>query len=429
MISTQEPKCNTPIALNFSAKDICSETGRSFSSKFDFCRKLSRGTPPSDVDIVIVGAGIHGCGILAQLVADPAIGSKKIALIGDDEQLCGKFLHSIKDTGQAVLRSPYEHQLAPDGLIQMIDFARLYWDCLSSREQNQVKISLESARSLVPIDVFQGHVNYVCAALQLRRFAYRGRVTGISHLERTNHFIVFLSDSIQVRAKKVVLASGAVPRKQHADVNLVNEKEIAVIGAGLSAAQFVIDTANEGLTVYWNPKSKIEFQCSDVPHMYFRHEGITSFQAQSIAERKKTLRRASQSTIIPELRENLVNLIAGKKLQFVSGKDIEVFTKKGMKLKSFDGYLPDCSLLNYLNLDLTKFSDKTLECDFMPGLFVTGWLAQNNLGPAAKNIDGVRICYERIRAPLLELPDAKRVNVTPFPKSYIKGTLANTTSR
>lgn len=429
MISTQQPKCNAPIVLNFSFKDISSDTGRSFASKFDFYRKLSLDSPPSDVDVVIVGAGIHGLGILAQLAADPKLGSKKIALIGDDEQLCGKFLKSIKDTGQAVLRSPYEHQLAPDGLIQMLDFARLYWDFLSAREQKQIKISLESARSLVPIDVFQGHVNYVCAALQLGRFAYRGRVTGISPTKRANNFIVSLNDKIQIKAKKVVLATGARPRKQVLDVSLLNEKEVAVIGAGLSAAQFVIDSARVGLTVYWNPKSTIEFQCSDVPHMYFRHEGITSFQAQSTEERKKTLRKASQSTIMPELKEPLERLVVDKKLQFANGNKIKVLAERGVKVKSFDGYVPECSLLNNLSLDLTKFSDKTLDCDFMPGLFVTGWLAQHNLGPAAKNIDGVRICYERMRVPLLELKESHGSNVTPFPKSYIKGTSANKSSR
>jgi len=425
MISNKEAKCNSSIRLEFNASDVSSDVGRSFATKFDASRQLSTSPIPEFADIAIIGAGIHGFGMLVQLLNDRELGAKKVVLIGDDDELCGRFLNSIKSTGQTVLRSPYEHQLAPDGFIQMLDFARLYSDSLSLSEKKQIKISLMSARSIVPLDVFQGHINYLSSACELRKHAFQGRVTYIHFNHRSKNYVISVNGQNPVKAKKLILATGAVSRLRDAPISFTIKDKIAVSGAGLSAAQFVIDAAKAGLTVYWDPKTTLEFQCSDVPHKYFRHEGITAFQSLSHSDRLSSLRQATQSSIMPELKEPLTNLVNQQKLHFVDQIKIKEFKANSVRVKEFSGYSPECTLLNRMEIDLSQFSDEALECSDLRGLFISGWLALRNVGPAAKNIDGVRICYERIRASLFDLNPTRQSNVMSFPKSYIKGTSPN----
>ena len=402
-----EPLCNSPIKLDYRYEDLFSARHRQeFIGDRQARRLKEHGESGRDFDVAVIGGGIHGFGLLAQLLARMRNNTKEIRLIENKEYLCSGFLDSIDALRQTVLRSPYEHQLAPDGITQLLDFARLHINSLNIAERRHVQLALASCRSIVPLDVFEGHINHLAKVLAISDYCERDKILAVE--PRNGEFLLRTQAGKSFRAERIVFATGAKPRSQRSEHNWDLESwkpqhgKLIVDGGGVTAAHAIVMLAERYDEVEWRIGSDLVFQCSDVPHMYFRTEGLSRFRGLDPAHRQTELRRALRSTVMPEYAVVLRKLAEKGKLRILR-RETAIPDQQADRFSSM-GYIPDDCIKRVLSVcdsngDMA-INDKTLEVIQIPGAYVSGWAAMSSAGPAAKNIDGVRICAERILAGL-----------------------------
>ena len=398
-----EPLCNSPIRLEYNHEDLFSARRRRIFLADRHARKIwNRNPSDQDVDILVIGGGIHGFGLVAELAARMGNDRIRIRLVDDQEYLCQRFLESIDGLRQTVLRSPYEHQLAPDGITQMIDFARLHMDGLDVAERRHVHHALASCRSIVPLDVFEGHINHLSRVLALADLCERDKI--LSALPKDGEFVVRTFAGRQFRSEKIIFATGAKPRGMRrqgvGDLEIwkPRHRKLVVEGGGVTAAHVVLTLERLYEEIEWRIGSSLVFQCSDVPHMYFRTEGLARFRSLNSENRQLELRRALKSSVMPEYATEIHKLVECGKLRIPEG-ETWIPDQQSDRYISMGFEANDC-IKRILpigeNNEKLILCDKTLEVTQFPGAYVSGWAAMDSVGPAAKNIDGVRICAERI---------------------------------
>lgn len=391
-----EVPCNSPLKLEFNRDDLDSPRGRNLTA-IDNSERICRATiSKSQYDVVIVGGGIHGVGM--QLLIANLMPNLRTVIISPSKVLASDFFNRVDTIGQTVLRSGYEHHLAPDGLMQLSDFAKLNALELTDREIRQIELHVQTCRSIVPIDVFEGHVAYLCSEMSVGRDAVHGKVDEITQCTNAGYRVT-LSDGNQLEANYVILATGASKRRSRIGREKVDpdcaSAPVLVIGGGLSAAHKVLELLDYGSRVRWEVRNKVRFQCSDVSHSYFRTEGIFRFQSLPPEKRLETLQMQLTSSVMPEFIDPFVNAEGTGQLQIsLDYDDAEIFSS----VHWFEGYFYDKSVHQGLlgNRRLGELDLHTLEYSDAPGVFVSGWAAMEAIGPAAKNIDGVRLAADRI---------------------------------
>lgn len=391
--------CNSPLPLTYNADDLNSPRGRWPLTGRGAHRTCSAALPDTSIDVLIVGGGIHGTGMLVHLSRDIGL---RVRVLSGQPQLASEFLNRLDNLGQTVLRSGYEHHLGPDGALQLIDYAKLHADELTGAERRQVELHLTSCRSIVPVDVFEGHLNYLCAAFQLGKLAVNGWVKKVER-GRTARYSVRLSSGARIEAQTIVLATGATERvaaRSEVRRPVILEAPALVVGGGLSAAHRVLELLRKGRQVSWAVRRTPRFQCSDISHKYFRTEGIRAFGALSSAGRVEVLTAELRSSVMPEFRTPLAEAAANGRLAIHVG---DHFEPSADDIHRFPGYAFDRAVHETLCDGLGPLGpliDETLEYECQPGIFACGWAALGAVGPAAKNIDGVRHCAERILSAL-----------------------------
>lgn len=388
--------CNSPIPLNHRWHNAQSPRHRYFVGSRE-PRRIGTVPPEGFYDLLIIGGGIHGFGTL--LHAINCLGPKaRVLMVNSSEYACQDFLDRIDASGQTVLRSPYEHQLAPDGTTQMLDFAQLHYAMLRSVEQDQVQLAKSSVRSIVPMDVFEGHLNHLAELNRVTARSFRAVVTETS--ETSEGYMLRLGGN-RIEARNLILATGALPRTEDSmrtDISsLEGNDEIVVDGGGLSAAEAILRNVDRFDRITWRTHLPIRLQCSDVPHKYFRTEGIASFQRRAQDARRAGIRDATRSSIMPEYKAPLLQLLKSGRLRLVEATDEMGHVPADRCVRPSAGYTARATHMELFGEEagVKGFQDDTLELNGHRGVFATGWLAMESIGPAAKNIDGVRLCAQR----------------------------------
>ena len=411
--------CNSPEPLDYDVADLDSPRRRAPLIGERTHRACTARLPIAPLDVLVVGGGIHGTGMLGLL---RRAGGLRVLAISASDLLAADFFDRLDRLGQTVLRSGYEHHLAPDGALQLIDFAKLHAAELTGRERHHLALHLKSCRSLVPVDVFEGHINHLCAAFALTTLAHHDHVRRVGKGGRAR-YAAELASGETVEANTVILATGATargtqPPEGPREEDGGEEGPVLVVGSGLSAAHRVLERLRARRRVHWVVRSAPRFQCSDISHEYFRTEGIRCFAALSCAERAKVLARELRGSISPEFRAPLHAAMEEGALRLHS---VVPTPKSWSEVHHFHGFAFDkaahealCDLGSLGPLD-----DETLSYAKHPGLFVCGWAALEAIGPAAKTIDGVRHAAERILPALGLTPPAS--GPLPFTRSFCLG--------
>ena len=396
-------ECDSPVALAFEYSNLFSPRHRQAFTE----AKRSRRIPTTcesclETKVLIVGGGIHGFGLLAQLVAWGKRCTADVMLIDRGEYLCGAFIDGLDAISQTILRSPYDHQLAPDGITQMTDIARMYFEHLEDSEREQLDLALASCRSIVPLDVFECHINHVANVLSLKSFCLRDSVERV--YPQGGSYTVDTASGRQIQALRVVFATGGRERARRSpnpvrSTGLSKLQEKAVVhGGGVSAAHLICSDLGDYAAIEWRLRHQLVFRCSDVPHEYFRTEGLVRFSRLAAEDRADELVRAMRSTVMPEYRDHLVGLVAAGRLSILVSDDHLCEHDVDADHFTLCGFEAEDAIYRLLPFEggRAEVVDDTLEISQFRGTYVTGWLAVPSVGPSAKNIDGVRICSERI---------------------------------
>ncbi len=424
--------CDSVLPTVIDPEVLRSQFGRPISPLFDSLPKLRTGPLPSQIEVAIVGGGLHGTMIGAWL---RKYSSLQFAILDGMSTLANGFFESAERIGQRVMRSPYTHQLAPDGALQLTDFARLVYKSLSSIERRQLELAFKGERSIVPLDIFRAHLSFTACTLALQANSFQCKVKG---LETEGGSWKITTDRGKISANRVILACGRRRRRTpgvweraisrpgsrvywvfgHRPA-VSPHQVIAVVGSGLSAASVILDHLMKGGRVIWLIRRRdITYKCADVAHRFFRREGQAEFDALPKSAQLEVLSSERRGSVMPEYHNFFVAAESDGRLTICRGvvaDDLAIgptFTTVRLSdsrqvkadqiilatgLEAQDKLLPKSVERDSDGLPLL---DDSLGVLGHPGLHISGVLASLKLGPAAANIEGARFALERLSSVL-----------------------------
>jgi len=366
---------------------------------------------------LIVGGGIHGTHLSRVLAGAAGVPVDRIGV--------------IDATGMTYLRSPAVHNL---------DLEAHALRRFAKRGPGK-----RVARFVPPYDrpglaFFRAHVEDVVDQGRLRELRVRGRAIAIERGEvgfrvETEHGVL--------EARRLVLAVGmgeqpcwpewaralgAVPdRVTHVfapgfERAAIGAGRIAVIGAGISGAQLAATLADRGGMVTLISRHPARVHRFDSDPEWLGPRGLEPFaRERSLAARRAVIARArNRGSMPPEVAGRIANAVARASLRFVvdeiasasvDANGVALLTKLGARLEvdqvilatGFDAHRPGGRFLDEaidrLGLPCAACGYPVLRpsLEWAPGLFVTGPLAELELGPAARNIAGARAAGARLR--------------------------------
>lgn len=435
-------RCNAVEELSHNPELLNSPLGRSFTNVNHNSRKTIETPPPEYVELAIVGGGIIGCGVACQILQNIPFLRNRIVILDSQSHLVQNYFNLMSNTGQKVMRSPYEHQIAPDGNLQMLDFARLHLSMLSEIERKQVKLGLSGQRSIVPLDIFIAHTTHVIGVYNLNEFAYQFTVESISkgNQAEDDRWIIKSKNGYSVKAKAVILATGnqtapwnqilTMARRQYSDrvqsaykqIRQIESGEtIVVVGSGLTAGHVILKILQAKAHPVWIVRSEERYRCADFDTAYFRSEGIAHFRRLPTEEKVRVLAEENRGSLMLEFVHLFEALEETSQIQVYRGSTVEhvgetsagkldIHLSSGAAVAAdriivATGLVPNHQLLPEETLLLDEkyplLNEDTLEVKDLKNFHVAGALASLALGPAAKNIDGLRLASEII-LPILE---------------------------
>lgn len=391
---------------------------------------------PRALSVVIVGAGIHATVVAVLLLHEWPHLRAGLRLVDPAGTCLSDWQRRTWGQGMETLRSPGAHHLdvAPESL--------LAWARAHGREGE-----LLAPYHRPTLQLFMDHGRWVIARHRLDELVIPAAVVGIE--PRRDGYALACSEGTTVHARHVVLAPGLrgqerlppwVPKlarcrpraTAHAEAldirheTVVGER-ILVVGGGLSAATVADAAAERGARVTVLARRRLEARLFDADPGWIGPKYLRFFQSDPDPEaRLRMIQRArGGGSVTPELLERLRRRQAKGRLRILEDAEVldarwderretvSVVVGRDMRVERFDrvwcctGFEPSLARLGWLG----RLSERpqchgrplvgpTLE--LAPGCFLTGWLAELWVGPAARNIAGARhaagLIVEALRA-------------------------------
>lgn len=384
------------------------------------------------IDWLIIGGGIHGTHLALVLTRRHHVPHSRVRILDPNLHLLAQWDRLTANTGMTYLRSPHVHNLHYDqGSLAL--YARIH-------EHDP------DARFIPPFNrptnaLFRKHCNQLIAKHSLASLHVRGTA---QTLIRTNEGWRVQTDHGDVFARRVILAIGSptqpnIPdwarklpsdRAAHIfshDFSLREFKpcgHVVVIGGGISAVQVALYLAKQqpgNVSILMrHPLRRHDFD-SDPGWMNRIHlrdyAKISDFD-----ERRRVITAARhRGSIPPDVADALDNATQRGDLARIESEVRSVTSQErnrlsmtlmnGMTLEIQHVLLATGFSSNYpgypwLSAAIEKYELPIASCGYpivdptlqwTNGLYVTGGLAELEIGPAARNIIGARLAGERLR--------------------------------
>lgn len=378
---------------------------------------------------LIIGGGVHGVHIAARLLGEGAVRSQQLRLIDPHHALLQRWHMCTATTGMKFLRSPVVHHLdlSPWSLKQ---YAKKY------------KNKGGRSRFTAPYDrpslqMFNEHCQHVIKSFKLDELHISARALNCQI--DCDGVSVQLSTSEEVCARRVVLALGASeelawpewaptshPKVQHIFGLESNEwptspERVAVIGGGISAAQVALRLTQEGHQVDLVSRHPLREHQFDSDPGWLGSKLMASFDQERDVERRRAMivEARHKGSVPPDVRQALKKAISKSQLTWREGevnslheRDASlviqgdrlplIMVDRVMLATGFSSQRPGGSLIDNL---ITSASLPCARCGYPiidralrwhPSVYVTGPLAELELGPSARNISGARRAADRL---------------------------------
>jgi len=385
----------------------------------------------SILDWAIIGGGIHGAYLANALIRHRVTRKSDLRIIDPNEQPLAEWKRVTANVGMDYLRSPKVHHLDADPL-SLKHFARCR-EC-----SNDAFISPNDRPSL---SLFNEHADNVIKKSGLRDRYLKGFVADI-RLENDHAVINTQGDTI--RARRVILAigrSGALnwpgwAGRAAADGagichvlegsfcrdQIPERGEIVVVGGGMSAVQTALSIADENRHVTLLSPHSLRQNNYDSDPGWMGPKYLTRFRKISCYRKRRYLidEARNSGTITHDLKRELIKSKNRNECSVTidSVKSCSVLTddlmllnlKSGETLAAnhivlatgYENRRPGGDLINGL---ISNYRLRCSECGFPitdtslqwhNRLFVSGALAELEVGPASQNIIGARMAAEKI---------------------------------
>ena len=396
-----------------------------------------------NLEWVIIGGGIHGVHIAARLLGQAKVEPEKIRIVDPGDRLLQKWRSCTQTTGMKYLRSPAVHQLdlSPWSLDRFAGHPKTRKPDLFAPPYDRPKLTL-----------FNDHCDQVIETYNLQALHIKARATGCS--VSCDSVRLSLSNDTDISAENVVLAIGMSEQPEWPSWAPKNDERIqhifakdfdgwpsvhhsvAVVGGGISAGQIALRLMHEGHDVHLISRHALREHQFDSDPGWLGPRFMKGFMNESDVSKRRELIRIARhkGSVPPDVQEALESAICRNELKWHEGEvekldldssdGIQLLLASGPLLKvqrvllatGFAAHRPGGSLVDDLVEEASlpcascgyPIVDQSLR--WHPRVFVSGPLAELELGPSSRNISGARRAGDRlVEAALAEesLPEAR----------------------
>ena len=380
---------------------------------------------------LIIGGGVHGTHLSLALLRAAGVPHDRLAVLDPWDEPLARFFRFTEATGMSYLRSPAVHHL---------DLHPYALRTFAKRGHGK-----RIARFVAPYDrpglaFFRAHCESVVRSHGLSQI--RARATAL-RLDRVDAGFRVETDRGALVARRVVVAVGlgdqpcwpewaaalrASGRVQHVfdgpgplETTRAGER-VLVIGGGISAGQLACSLLDRGALVTLVSRHEPRVHRFDSDPIWLGPAGLTEFHAEPSPEaRRRIIQAARRRGSMPPELDHRIRIEAHRgRLTRRAGEVMRVaLSSGGVRLTlALDGGVVEAERVVLATGFLphrpggalvdTAIATQGLPCArcgypivsrelaWAPGLFVSGPLADLELGPAARNIAGARAAAVRI---------------------------------
>lgn len=383
------------------------------------------------LDWLIIGGGLHGTLLSRALLGSGGVSADSLRVLDPWPSAMHRWRECTANIGMAYLRSSVVHHIDEDPL--SLDHSVTGGDASSP---------FEGPYRRPRLSVFEQHCQEIIAAWGLEALRIQGRAVSISPIEGG----LSVETSVgELEARRLVLALGSSDhpawpawarhlRDEGACIHHVFEagfsirdledwQHLVVVGGGISALQTAQALASRAPgRVEVVSRHALRIFDFDTDSTWLGPRRIRTFERiRDWGERRQVISAARhRGSTPPEVAQGFLEAEANEVVRFTLGDveegrvrdSVSVLVVKGREVRAdvvllatgFDpqrpgGVLVD-SVIERLGLECAACGypvvDENLRWD--RGLFVTGPLAELELGPAARNIHGARLAGKRLVA-------------------------------
>jgi cation diffusion facilitator CzcD-associated flavoprotein CzcO len=386
------------------------------------------------LDWLIIGGGVHGTYLSHALVTRGGVRPDRVRVLDPQAHPLATFWHVTAATGMRYLRSPGVHHvdLDPHAL----------------RRFAQKGPGKRLARFVYPYDrpgleLFRAHTEHVVRQHGLEALRERCRATALT---RRNEGYRVETDTGALDSRRVVLALGlgeqpCVPawarplaadaRVEHIFAATFNReavasaRSVAIVGGGISAAQLACALAAGGTEVTLIARHPPRVHRFDSDPAWLGPKAMAGFsRTRDLRERRWMITSARhRGSMPPEIASELRRAARSGRVRWLEAQALSASTAEaGVRLQldraphvveadrvvlatGFEAHRPGGALL--ADDALERLGLPCASCgyplvsprlEWAKGLFVSGPLAELELGPTARNIAGARTAGERLLA-------------------------------
>lgn len=380
------------------------------------------------LDWLIVGGGIHGVHIAARLLGEADVSPDRLRIVDPGDQLLERWRTCTATTGMTHLRSPAVHHLDLEP-----------WSLERSADQF---VSRKSGLFAPPynrpaLELFNAHCDQVVKTFALNDLHIRDRAMKCS--VDCDGVGIQLTTGREIEAQNLVLAIGVSEQpewpdwapRNHARVHHVfqpgfdgwpsSTETVVVVGGGISAGQVALRLLAEGHDVHLVSRHPLHEHQFDSDPGWLGPKLMESFDRETDVDRRRALiTEARHRGSVPlDILEALRRAIDGRKLLWheddvekldaaPGGLVLELATSEELKAErvllatGFASARPGGSMVDEL---IASASLPCANCGYPivdsalrwhPRVYVSGPLAELELGPSSRNIAGARKAGARL---------------------------------
>ncbi len=402
-----------------------------------------------NIPITIIGGGIHGVSIALRLLREVPRAAEHLAIVDRHPRPLLAWRRKTERQGMTFLRSPAVHHITPDAL-----------GIVAYAERHNRTSELAPPYSQPSTQLFWDFCNAALPEIAARRVYYPFEVAKLRWDKGAGRFPFRLisMDNEGFRSRCVILAIGAddciyMPpefaawQRQWPDkilhasqfsVTCIDKFEtcpdkkskIVIVGGGLTAGTLAQSLSERGQAVVLIARKQLKEEQFDFPPVWLGPKALAEFASELDFQRRyetiqqvrgegsitpgivEALRNAPNIDIYPETC--IRNIVAMGECKPAQGLQIE--TTRGLianvsRIILATGYQFTLRHYGFLKELMAQHQiplvcglpqlDNDLQLQPIENLFGSGTIAQLQLGPAAGNIAGASLAYERLREKIL----------------------------
>lgn len=396
-----------------------------------------------NIPITIVGGGIHGVAIALRLLREMPTAAKQLAIVDRHPQPLTQWRDKTKRQGMTFLRSPAVHHISPDAL-GIVEYA----------ERHNRTGELVPPYAQPSTQLFWDFCNAALTELTKHQIYYQFGVAKLRWDTGAGPFPFRLisTDKEGFRSRCVILAIGAddcayIPpeftqwQRQFPDriihasqfSVLAGQKippaKIVIVGGGLTAGTLTKSLSERGHSVALIARKPLRTEQFDFPPVWLGPKALTEFASETDFRWRYNIiqQNRGEGSITPDIMEVLIGAPNIDLYPETCIRNIVSVDRKGqtqhLQVETTQGVIREVShviLATGYQFNLRRYGflkelitqhqiplirglpclDDDLQLHPIQNLFCSGTIAQLQIGPAAGNIAGANLAYERLREKL-----------------------------